>query len=104
MAEQAAEIQSAIAGIPRVEAAIAQGGDVPYGGEIHYILSRMTSTYRGRLPESDRLPPVGEIGLFSQSLDEWVPQSFQAYAVVSGRAIYSSNSQYENSTGVWRDI
>ncbi|MFE4106134.1 caspase family protein [Almyronema epifaneia] len=86
LAHRAAELQQAIATLPRVEGVIAQAGDIPYAGEIHYILSQMTPAYRSRFTQSDRLPSQGSVGLFSQSLDEWIPGSFGA-GDGSGQAI-----------------
>lgn len=61
----------------RVEPVRAQSGNTPYPGEIHYILSRMTTPYAAHLRTvGAEPPPLNSLGLLSQSLDEVIPGSF----------------------------
>ena len=46
------------------------------GTKIHYILSRMTPAYRSTVAPQANQPAIDAIGLFSQDLSRWVPQSF----------------------------
>ncbi|NEZ59251.1 caspase family protein [Adonisia turfae] len=68
-------IQQQLGAIPRVVGVPHQGGNVPYEKEVHYILSRMTAGYKRRFKDK-AVPNTDRIGLFSQSLDEWIPGSF----------------------------
>ena len=55
---------------------VAPQADGTYGTEIHYILSRMTPAYRSTVAPQANQPAINAIGLFSQDLSRWVPQSF----------------------------
>ena len=80
LAAEFAEIQDHLNGLPYTTA-VAPDFDGVYGSEIHYILSRMTPAYRQGFEnsaqlDSVQLPALNAIGLFSQSLSEWIPDSF----------------------------
>lgn len=62
----------------RIEAVRSQSSNSPYPSEVHYILSCMTPAYRSFLLRrgANFLPPVGNLGLLSQGLDEIIPGSF----------------------------
>ncbi|MGK7872949.1 MAG: caspase family protein [Xenococcaceae cyanobacterium] len=69
--------QQLIQSLRRVEAVPFQPGNTPYAGQIDYILSPMTPSYRQDLQQQNpELPEVGSIGMFSQSLSEVIPRSF----------------------------
>lgn len=73
-----AQIRQALQPDQRIELVPARSGNVPYAGEVHYILSRMTATNRAAFVRNGltTILTVGSIGLFSQSLDEVIPDSF----------------------------
>lgn len=79
--------------IARVEAVASQPGAVPYPGEVHYVLSVMTSAYQQRFAEGGvvpaAVPAVGEVGLFTRGLDDWIAGSFVA-DVTSGDRLVSA--------------
>jgi hypothetical protein len=65
-----------LSAINRIEAVLAQSGNVPYPGGVQYIFSRMTADYQQKLQKQvANLPAVGSIGLFTSGL-ELVPKSF----------------------------
>ncbi|MEB3181989.1 MAG: caspase family protein, partial [Nostocaceae cyanobacterium] len=68
---------AALKNIPRIEPVPAQSGDVPYSGEVQYILGRITTANRQQFAKEgvQNLPPEGSIGLFSPAL-EIIPGSF----------------------------
>lgn len=73
------EAKQTIETLSRIQAVPAQTANRPYPKEVHYILSRMTATYRQQLPNStaagNGLPPEESIGLFAPNL-EVIPKSF----------------------------
>lgn len=71
----ASKIQQQLGAIARVVGVPHQGGNAPYEKDVHYIVSRMTADYRQRFTD-EAVPDTGRIGLFSQSIDEWIPGSF----------------------------
>jgi hypothetical protein len=62
----------------RIQPIPSQSGNTLYSGEVQYILSRMTREYQEPFSRNNitNLPAVGSIGLFSQGLDEIIPDSF----------------------------
>ncbi len=73
---QANAAKQALEKIARVEGVPFQAGNVPYEGEIHYILSQMTADDRKAFKEKPGLPAEGSIGLLSPARDELIPGSF----------------------------
>ncbi|HEY9644726.1 MAG TPA: caspase family protein, partial [Chroococcidiopsis sp.] len=73
-----AQVQQILQPYQRIELVPAQSGNLPYAGEVHYILGRMTTADRAVFVRNGLtpIPAVGSIGLFSQSLDEIIPDSF----------------------------
>ncbi len=69
------QIQNYWQGLPYTTP-VAPQADGTYGTEIHYILSRMTPAYRSTVAPQANQPAIAAIGLFSQDLSRWVPQSF----------------------------
>lgn len=65
--------------IGRIEAVPARPGNVPYTGEVHYILGRITAANQRsfQLEKGADLPAIASIGLFSPGGDP-VPGSFGA--------------------------
>jgi hypothetical protein len=65
--------------------------------EVHYILGRMTPTYRQQVqpPPGATLPEVGSLGLFSPAL-ELVPNSFGASGETATGAIQRLHSKFNS--------
>jgi hypothetical protein len=77
--------KQALQEIKRIEPVSFRPGNVPYEGEVQYILSRMTAADRQGLSWSqsafseggqEEIPAEGSIGLFSPGRDEGIPDSF----------------------------
>jgi hypothetical protein len=62
----------------RIQPVPSQQSNTPYSGEVQYILSRMTQEYQEQFSRNGtiNLPALRSIGLFSQGLDEMIPDSF----------------------------
>lgn len=86
LAAKAQQIQARINDWPHMSA-IPAGADSLYGAEVHYILGRMTAAYRQRLPQRAGLPEENAIGLFTQSLSDWIPGSFRPAAEPAHSAV-----------------
>jgi len=73
-----ASAQRTLQTLRRIQPVPSQQGNTPYSGEVQYILSRMTREYQEQFSRNGtiNLPAVGSIGLFSQGLDEMIPDSF----------------------------
>lgn len=76
LGDKALAAQQQLRAIARVEGVLPQPGAVPYEGEIHYILSAMTPVYQQRFVGQTGVPDVGNVGLFTRGLDEWLVGSF----------------------------
>lgn len=76
LGETASAVRQRLNTFARIEAVPFQPGAIPYEGEIHYVLSVMTAAYRQRFAEGANVPAVGQIGLFTRGLDEWLVGSF----------------------------
>jgi hypothetical protein len=91
LGEKVVDVQSRLSNIARVEGVRSQPGSIPYEGEIHYVLSVMTADYRQRFAEHgvvpDHVPAVGQIGLFTRGLDEWLIDSFIEDTTSGGRLV-----------------
>jgi Caspase domain/Domain of unknown function (DUF4384) len=70
--------QRTLQSLRRIQPVPFQSGNTPYSGEVQYILSRMTQAYQAQFLRNSvtHLPAVGSMGLFSQGLDEIIPDSF----------------------------
>ncbi|MGQ4645995.1 caspase family protein [Lyngbya aestuarii] len=74
--------REALATMGRFQGVPFQGTEVPYQGEIHYLLSRMIpeviQAWRSSSSnlKEEEIPPVGSIGLLSPGRDEVLPDSF----------------------------
>jgi hypothetical protein len=77
LGEDAGIVQRALQSQERIEVILAENSDRPYPQKVHYILSRMTQSYRDRLQQDGQtdLADTGSLGLFSAAL-EIVPKSF----------------------------
>jgi Caspase domain/Domain of unknown function (DUF4384) len=81
LSAEGSSVAAALQQLNRIEAIPAQthttSASQPYAQKVHYILSRMTPTYRQQLQESGakNIPGDGGVGLFSSAL-EIVPKSF----------------------------
>jgi len=75
LAPDLASIQAHLNQLPYTTA-IPPQADGTYGSAIHYILSAMTPAHRQGLSPRSRPPALDTIGLFSQDLRRWIPNSF----------------------------
>lgn len=68
--------QKSLETIARIAAVPPQPGNIPYSGEVHYLLSRFQQADAPTFAASAQLPEIGSIGLFSPGKDEIIPDSF----------------------------
>ena len=77
---EAAAIQAQFGEVRRLELIPYRSDDLLYGGEVHYILSRMTAEYRGLFQSREganltdnALPEPDSLVIFSPGLDDIIP-------------------------------
>jgi hypothetical protein len=73
--------------INRIEPVPFHSIEVPYTGEVQYILSRMTAIDHQEFQQRADLPAQGSIGLFSLGRDEIIPGSFGTAQETAQKAV-----------------
>lgn len=88
LGSEATAAQQTLQALNRIEALLSQPGNKPYPKEVHYILSRITTSYHQQLQQNQagEIPPENSIGLFSPSL-ELIPKSFEQPGETVAKAI-----------------
>ncbi|HIK12908.1 MAG TPA: caspase family protein [Oscillatoriaceae cyanobacterium M33_DOE_052] len=88
--------QKSLETIARIAAVPPQPGNIPYSGEVHYLLSRFTLGDATNLATAAQLPEIDSIGLFSPGKDEIIPDSFGSASETISLAIYRLNPKLKS--------
>lgn len=94
--QEAASAKQALQGLRQIVPLDFKSGAVPFEGEVHYILGRMTPAYQQQLQAAgSEMPAVGSYGLFAPGFD-LIPGSFGAPGETAIAAITRLQAKFKS--------